>query len=63
VREYFQDLMAAIRAARARGLADNSPEMIDAVRVDLAPKYGSWGNWGPWLPENVQGILRSWEPR
>ena len=60
VRESFQDLMASIRAARARGLADNSPEMIDAVRADLAPKYGSWGNWGPYLPENVEGILRSW---
>ncbi len=60
VREYFQDLMAAIRAAQARGLADNSPEMIDAVRADLAPKYSAWGNWGPYLPENIEGILRNW---
>jgi glyoxylase-like metal-dependent hydrolase (beta-lactamase superfamily II) len=63
VREYFQDLMAAIRAAQARGLADNSPEMIEAVRADLGAKYSSWGNWGPWLPENVEGILRSWAAR
>ena len=60
VREYLQDLMAAIRAAQARGLADNSEAMVAAVRADLAPKYGTWGNFGPYLPENIQGILRIW---
>ena len=60
VREYLEDLIASVRAARTRGLADNSPEMIDAVRADLAPKYSSWGNWEPYLPENIQGVLRSW---
>ncbi len=60
VREYLQDLMAAIHAVRQRGLADNSTDMIDAVRAELAPKYGQWGNFGPWLPENVEGVIRSW---
>ncbi len=60
VREYFQDLMAAIRAARQQGLADNSPEMVAAVRAMLAPRYGHWGQFEAWLPENIEGILRSW---
>jgi len=60
VREYFQDLMAAIRAARAQGFADNSEEMVAAVRADLAPKYGNWSNFGPYLLENIQGVIRSW---
>lgn len=58
VREYFQDLIAAIRTARMNGLADNSPEMVAAVRAALMPKYGTWGNFGPYLPENIQGIIR-----
>ena len=37
-RQYLLDLMDAIRAARAAGQADNSPEMIASVRAALAPK-------------------------
>jgi glyoxylase-like metal-dependent hydrolase (beta-lactamase superfamily II) len=59
MREYFTDLMGSIRAARQRGLADNSGEMVEAVRADLAPKYGTGQNFGPYLPENIQGILTS----
>lgn len=58
VRQYFLDLMAAIRAAQRQGLADNSEAMVAAVRAALAPKYGSWDNFGPYLPENILGLLR-----
>ncbi len=58
MREYFLDLMAAIGAARARGLVDNSEEMVAAVRADLMPKYGRWASFGPFLPENIEGIIR-----
>ena len=60
VREYFLDLMASIRAAREQGLADNSDEMVAAVRADLAPKYGGWADFGPFLPLNIEGVIRSW---
>jgi hypothetical protein len=59
-RGYFEDLMAAIRAARTGGLEDNSPPMVDAVRAALAPKYANWTNFGPTLPLNIQGIIREW---
>lgn len=60
VRDYLLDLMAAIRAARARGLPDNSEEMVAAVRADLAPKYGEWANFETFLPLNIQGVIRIW---
>jgi glyoxylase-like metal-dependent hydrolase (beta-lactamase superfamily II) len=60
VRQYFMDLQAAIRAARARGLADNSAEMTASVRAALMPRYGAWDNFAPYLPENIQGIIRMW---
>jgi glyoxylase-like metal-dependent hydrolase (beta-lactamase superfamily II) len=60
VREYLEDLMAAVRAAQEQGLADNSPEMIEAVRTELEPAYGSWGMFAEWLPLNIEGILRIW---
>jgi len=59
VREYFQELIAAVQAARAAGLADNSPEMTDSVRAALAPKYETWANWESQLPENIEGIVRT----
>ncbi len=59
-REYLTDLMASIQAARDAGMADNSPEMVEAVRADLEPTYGSWGMFAEWLPLNVEGILRIW---
>jgi glyoxylase-like metal-dependent hydrolase (beta-lactamase superfamily II) len=58
VREYFVDLIGAIRAARGRGLADNSADMVASVRSAMAPKYESWENYGPYLPENIQGVIR-----
>lgn len=60
VREYLLDLMAAIRAARSQGLADNSEQMVASVRAALMPKYGTWASFGPYLPENIEGIIRIW---
>ena len=56
--QYFLDLMDAIGAARSRGLADNSMEMVASVRSAMIPKYESWDNFGPYLPENIQGVIR-----
>jgi glyoxylase-like metal-dependent hydrolase (beta-lactamase superfamily II) len=60
VRQYLEDLMASVRSAQEQGLADNSPEMVEAVRADLEPTYGSWGNFAEWLPLNIEGLLRIW---
>jgi glyoxylase-like metal-dependent hydrolase (beta-lactamase superfamily II) len=60
MREYLEDLMASIQAARDGGLADNSPEMVEAVRAELEPTYGTWGMFAEWLPLNIEGILRIW---
>jgi glyoxylase-like metal-dependent hydrolase (beta-lactamase superfamily II) len=60
MREYFEDLLAAIRAAREQGLPDNSDAMVASVRAALAPRYGSWASFGPYLPENIQGVIQSW---
>ena len=60
VREYLEDLMAAVRDAQDQGLSDNSPEMIEAVRTKLEPAYGSWGMFAEWLPLNIEGLLRIW---
>jgi glyoxylase-like metal-dependent hydrolase (beta-lactamase superfamily II) len=59
-RQYFLDLTAAIRAAQAAGLADNSDEMLNSVRAQLEPTYGSWNNFAATLPLNVEGALRWW---
>ena len=60
VRGYFEDLIASVRAAQADGLADNSPEMVEAVRADLEPAYGTWTNFEEWLPLNIEGLLTAW---
>jgi glyoxylase-like metal-dependent hydrolase (beta-lactamase superfamily II) len=60
MRNYLEDLIAAVRAAQDQGLADNSPEMIEAVQTELEPAYGSWGMFGEWLPLNIEGLLRIW---
>ena len=60
VRQYLEDLMTAVRAAQEQGLADNSPEMVDAVRMELEPAYGSWGMFAEWLPLNIEGLTRIW---
>ena len=60
MRNYLEDLMTAVRGAQDQGLADNSPEMIEAVRAELEPTYGSWGMFAEWLPLNIEGLLRIW---
>ena len=60
IRTYAQDLIAAVEAARAQGLADNSAEMIDHVRAALEPAYGAWANFAEWLPLNIEGLSRIW---
>jgi glyoxylase-like metal-dependent hydrolase (beta-lactamase superfamily II) len=59
MREYLEDLMA-VRAAQDQGLAENSPEMIEAVRTELEPAYGTWAMFAEWLPLNIEGLLRIW---
>jgi hypothetical protein len=59
-RGYLEDLIAAVQAAQAAGLADNSPEMVEAVRTELEPTYGSWTNFEEWLPLNIEGLLAIW---
>lgn len=60
MRQYLEDLIAAVRAAQAQGLADNSPEMVAAVRLELEPTYGSWAMFEDWLPLNIEGLIRVW---
>ena len=60
MREYLEDLMAAVRAAQDQGLPENSPEMIEAVRTELEPAYGTWAMFAEWLPLNIEGLLRIW---
>ncbi len=57
-RQYYLDLVDAVRAARAAGHADNSEAMVAAVRTALAPKYSSWGNFPGGLTANVAGVVR-----
>jgi glyoxylase-like metal-dependent hydrolase (beta-lactamase superfamily II) len=57
-RAYVEDLMTAVRAARAAGLADDSEEMHAAVRAALTPTYGSWRGFNR-LPRSVQVVLQS----
>jgi glyoxylase-like metal-dependent hydrolase (beta-lactamase superfamily II) len=58
VRTYLVELMAAVQAAQDEGLADNSPEMVDAIRQALEPTYGTWNNFEEWLPLNIEGMIR-----
>ena len=58
VRSYLEDVTASVQAAQAEGLADNSPEMVDAVRADLEAEYGEWVNFEEWLPLNIEGLIR-----
>ena len=60
VRQHYLDLMAAICAARASGLEDNSEAMLAAVRAELAPRYGTWQNFPAGLAANISGVLRWW---
>jgi glyoxylase-like metal-dependent hydrolase (beta-lactamase superfamily II) len=57
-RQYYLDLSAAVANARAAGLADNSDEMVAAVRAALAPQYGTWVNFQNGLAGNIKGVVR-----
>jgi glyoxylase-like metal-dependent hydrolase (beta-lactamase superfamily II) len=59
-REYLEDLLVAIRAARAAGHADNSDEMVAAVRGELAERYGTWDGFANNLGANIRGVIRWW---
>ncbi|MBA3449874.1 MAG: MBL fold metallo-hydrolase [Chloroflexia bacterium] len=59
VRMYLEDLIASVQSARSEGLADNSPEMVEAVRADLESGYGTWANFDEWLPLNIEGLVRA----
>lgn len=59
--QYIGDLITAVRAARAAGLADNSPEMVAAITDDLKPHYGTWANFPDRVAANVRGVVRSLE--
>jgi glyoxylase-like metal-dependent hydrolase (beta-lactamase superfamily II) len=58
VRGYVEALIAAIETARVDGLADNSPEMVEAVRAALEPEYGTWADFEEYLPLNIEGVIR-----
>jgi glyoxylase-like metal-dependent hydrolase (beta-lactamase superfamily II) len=60
LRAYIEDLMAAIRAAEARGVTGNSSEMVAAVRAALAPRYGAWDGFDRRLGGNVAAVIRIW---
>jgi hypothetical protein len=59
-RQYYIDLMAAVKDAQSAGLADDSEEMVNAVRAALQPKYGTWNNFQNGLAGNITGVLRWW---
>ncbi len=59
-RQYYLDLMAAVREARAAAHPDNSEAMLAAVRTTLAPRYSTWANFPAGLAQNVAGVLRWW---
>jgi hypothetical protein len=57
-RQYYLDLSEAIQQARAKGLADGSPEMVESVREALLSRYGTWRRFDEMLALNVEGMLR-----
>jgi hypothetical protein len=56
-RQYYLDLLEAVAAARADGLADGSPDMQAAVRSRLEPRYGSWRRFDQFLNANIDGVI------
>ncbi|MGE3909634.1 MAG: MBL fold metallo-hydrolase [Chloroflexota bacterium] len=57
-RQYYLDLDAAVKDARAAGHEDNSEAMMAAVRAALQPKYGTWTNFQNGLADNISGAVR-----
>ncbi len=58
LRGFIEDLGAAVRTARAGGLEDNSTAMVDAVRAELEPRYGTWEGFQR-LAGGVEAVIRS----
>ncbi len=58
LRAYLEDLVAAVRAAQAQALADDTTDVVGAVRAALAPRYGAWEHFDR-LERNVAAVLRS----
>ena len=58
LREYLEDLIRAVQAARARGLADGSDAMLAAVRAELAPRYAAWQGFERRLASNVAAVIQ-----
>ena len=59
-RQYYIELMSAVRQAQAAGLADDSEEMVNSVRSALEPQYGTWARFPGGLAGNITGVLRWW---
>ena len=59
-RQYYIDLMTAVKDAQSAGLANDSEEMLNAVRTALQPKYGTWNSFQTGLAGNITGVLRWW---
>jgi len=62
-RGYFDDFMAAVRAARTAGLEDNSAEMVSYVHDALAPTYGTWARFEARVGPGVANLIRYWANR
>jgi hypothetical protein len=58
LRTYLEDLIAAVRTARAQAIADDSTDVVEAVRAALAPRYSGWEHFDR-LDRNVAAVLRS----
>lgn len=57
-RQYYIDLVAAVKDAQAAGLANESEDMLNAVRTALQPKYGTWNAFSTGLAGNITGVIR-----
>jgi glyoxylase-like metal-dependent hydrolase (beta-lactamase superfamily II) len=58
LRTYLEDLIGAVRTARAQALTDDSVDVAAAVRAALAPRYAGWEHFDR-LDRNVAAVLRS----
>jgi glyoxylase-like metal-dependent hydrolase (beta-lactamase superfamily II) len=57
-KQYYVDIKAAVKASQDAGQADNSEEMVAAVRAALMPKYGTWTSFPNGVAANVEGVIR-----
>ena len=56
----LEEPIASVQAARAAEPADDSPEMVNAVRANLEADCGEWANFEEGLPLNIEGVIRLW---